>query len=108
MLVGATGPIDAPNAVSFSLSRLSRSNNPGWSWANAGVATVPNATIAARAIVMQPRLLDGADTGSWVVGLQDRHRILSRACPPDRAPLAHPDAVPVAAPLQGEPPSRAS
>src|SRR3954469_12939611 len=73
---------------------------PSCPCARADERTLISVAIAARR--HHRRLCRRANRGSWIVGAENRPKILPGARAADGAPLAHPDAMSVACPRQRE------
>src|ERR1041385_8472177 len=86
-------PAPAPSDTSCRRSRKAScaSDRPG-------KPAIPSARIAAR-----NTSANQADAGAGIIRRQNRAEALAGASPPDRSPLAHPDAMAVAAAAQNEP-----
>src|SRR5688500_18293500 len=104
MVDGFTTPYVAPTPVSRSRSSPSRSSTPGACAATSPAPKVSSAPSAATAPGRRARAVPAsgrvADARARVVGAEDGPEVVPRARAADGAPLAHADAVAVAAPLE--------
>src|SRR5581483_10848768 len=99
---GATRPTNAPSDVICRRSRLNQAGGSLCAAADRGAATNGATARTVAQSARRARLFRRSDRGSRVVGLKNRFEVLAGAGAADRAPLAHPDAVPIAVAAQRE------